>query len=123
MATATSPRTSEQDDSVPERPHRSWWRRYGWVIGGLVIAAAVVLILAPAASDDPDGLDRVAGDEEFAHKAEDPAFEWLPDYTIPGVDNEWATVVLAGLVGVGIVFALPMVIGGVLRQTRRQQDP
>jgi hypothetical protein len=115
MATPTS--------SPPGGARRSFLRRYGWVIAGLVVAAAVVLILAPAASDDPDGLDRVATDEGFSEKGDDPAFEWLPDYTIPGVDNEWATVVLAGLVGVAIVFVLPMVIGALLRQTRRQRAP
>jgi hypothetical protein len=94
--------------------------KYRWVIVGLVAAAVVVLVLAPAASSNPDGLDRVSEDEEFADAGEEPRYEWLPDYTIPGVDNEWATVVLAGLVGVAIVFVLPMAIGGVLRQTRRR---
>lgn len=92
-----------------------WW----WVIAGLIIACAVVVILAPAASDDPDGLDRVSQDEEFHTKAEDSRYEWLPDYSIPGVDNEWASVVLAGLAGVGIVFAFTFGFGAVLRQSRK----
>ncbi len=92
-----------------------WW----WVIAGLIVACAVVILLAPAASDDPDGLDRVSGDEGFAEKAEEPRYEWLPDYSIPGVDNEWASVVLAGLIGVGIVFAFTFGFGALLRQTRR----
>ncbi len=98
-----------------------FYRRYGWVIAGLVIAAAVVLILAPAASENPDGLDRVSQDEEFADKAKGPSYEWLPDYTIPGVDNEWASVVLAVLVGVAIVFLVPLGIGFALRQTRKSR--
>ena len=40
----------------------------------MVIAIAVVVLLAPAASSDPDGLDRVSGDEGFAEKAEEPRF-------------------------------------------------
>jgi uncharacterized membrane protein YedE/YeeE len=98
------------------------WRKYGWVLAGLIIAAALVVFLAPAASDHPDGLDRVAGDKEFHEKGEDPGYELLPDYTIPGIDNEWATVVLAGLIGVGIVFVVPMGIGYILRQTRKAES-
>ena len=97
--------------SFPQR----WW----WVIAGLIVACAVVILLAPAASDDPDGLDRVSGDEQFAEKADEPRYEWLPDYSIPGVDNEWASVVAAGLIGVGIVFAFTFGFGALLRQTRR----
>lgn len=98
---------------------QSFIQRWWWVIAGVIIACAVVLVLAPAASSDPDGLDRVSGDEEFAEKAEEPRYEWLPDYTIPGVDNEWATVVLAGCVGVGIVFVVTMALGAVARQSKK----
>ena len=98
---------------------QSFLQRWWWVIAGLIIAFAVVVILAPAASDDPDGLDRVSEDKEFHTKAEDPAYEWLTDYSIPGVDNEWASVVLAGVIGVGIVFAVTFGFGAVLRQSRK----
>lgn len=98
---------------------QTFFQRWWWVIAGLIIACAVVVILAPAASSDPDGLDRVSQDSEFHTKAEGPRYEWLPDYTIPGVDNEWASVVLAGLVGVGIVFVFTFGFGAVLRQTRK----
>ncbi|MCK9521225.1 MAG: PDGLE domain-containing protein [Dehalococcoidia bacterium] len=112
-----------QDDNAVAPPpgsgKQSWIRRNWWVVAGLVIAAAVVVFLAPAASSDPDGLDRVSEDKAFAEQGKDPGFELLPDYTIPGIDNEWATVVLAGLVGVAIVFVVPVGIGYVLRQSRK----
>lgn len=98
---------------------RSFLKRYGWVLAGLLIAALVVVFLAPAASSDPDGLDRVAEDKEFVEKGKDPAYEWLPDYTIPGVDNEWVSVVLAGLIGVGIVFGATLALGAAVRASRR----
>ena len=103
------------NQASPQTFIQRWW----WVIAGIVIACAVVLVLAPAASSDPDGLDRVSGDEGFSEKAEEPRYEWLPDYTIPGVDNEWATVVLAGCVGVGIVFAATIGLGAFARQSRK----
>ncbi len=40
-----------------------WW----WAVG-LAIAAVVVVILAPLASSDPDGLERVAEDSRL-HRA------------------------------------------------------
>jgi len=100
----------------------SFLKRNWWVIAGLIIAVAVVLVLAPAASSDPDGLDRVSGDEEFSEKAKEPRYEWLPDYTIPGVENEWATVVLAGIVGVGIVFAVTLGMGLLVRQSAKRSS-
>jgi hypothetical protein len=69
-------------------------------------AAIIVALLSPLASSHPDGLERVAEDEEFLHKADDPSFEILPDYTIPGIDNEEVTTILSGIVGVAIVAAI-----------------
>jgi len=100
----------------------SFLRRYRWVLVGLAVAVLVVLLLAPRASSDPDGLDRVAGDQGFEEKAGDSRFEWLADYSIPGVDNETASVILAGLVGVAIVFVLPMALGAYLRSSRKARS-
>lgn len=99
---------------------QSFFQRWWWVIAGLVIACAVVLVLAPAASSDPDGLDRVSEDEAFSEKGKDPAFEWLPDYTVPGIDDEYASLIVAGLIGVGIVFAVTFGFGAVLRASRKR---
>lgn len=99
---------------------KSFLQRWWWVIAGLVIACAVVLVLAPAASSDPDGLDRVSEDEAFSEKGEDPAYEWLPDYTVPGIDDEYASLIVAGLIGVGITFAVTLGFGAVLRASRKR---
>lgn len=104
------------------KPAQSFFQRWRWVIIGFFVACAVVLVLAPAASSDPDGLDRVSGDNSFADKAKDPPYKILPDYSIPGVDNEWATVVLSGLVGVGIVFVAGLGFGAFVRHNNRKSD-
>jgi len=109
---------------VPETPEVSrppFWRRWGWVLAGLAIAVAVVVFLAPAASDDPDGLERVAADKEFEDSADAPAFEWLTDYSVPGVDNEAVSVVLAGLAGLAVVFVLTYGFGALMRASRRDR--
>jgi len=93
--------------------------RYWWVVG-LVIAALVVVVLAPLASADPDGLDRVAGDHGFVESARDALYSIIPDYTVPGVDGNVSTI-LAGLIGIVIVFGLMVLVGRLLAR-RRTQD-
>jgi hypothetical protein len=90
--------------------------RYWWV-AGLAIAAIVVIILVPLASPDPDGLERVAEDEGFLESAQDALFSIIPDYTMPGIDGSLSTI-LAGLIGVAIVFGLMVVVGRLLARRR-----
>jgi cobalt/nickel transport protein len=95
---------------MTETPRKqSIFSRYWWV-SGIVIALAIVFVLAPNASSHPDGLERVADDEQFIAEGEDNGYEWLPDYSIPGIDNEYWSTVLSGAIGVGIMVVL---VGGV----------
>jgi hypothetical protein len=98
----------------PSRPRRGrvWW------IAGLAIAALVVVVAAAFASTDPDGLERVSGDLGFLESARDSLFTILPDYTVPGIDDPVVSTVVAGLVGVVIVFLLMVGLGRVLRRRR-----
>jgi len=90
-------------------------RRYRNVIlTGLLIAGMVAISSAWLASGDPDGLERVAEEKDFLDRAEDPGYEILPDYTIPGVDGAISTA-LAGVIGVGVVAALALGAGYLLR--------
>ncbi len=91
---------------------RRWW------IAGLAIAVLIVVVLAPLASPDPDGLESVAGNEGFLDSARDSVVQLLPDYSIPGVDDPALSTILAGLVGVALVFGLMVVLGRVLRRRR-----
>lgn len=88
-----------------------------WWLAGLAIAAIVVIALAPLASGDPDGLERVAIDQGFDGRAEDPPFSIIADYVFPGLDGPLATIV-AGLVGVTVVFGLLWLLGRVLARRR-----
>lgn len=93
------------------------FRRYWWAVG-LGIAALVVIILAPLASADPDGLEAVAEEHGFLETARDAIFNIIPDYTFPGVEDPVISTILAGLIGVAIVAGLMYVIGRSL--TRRK---
>lgn len=94
---------------------RSWW------LIGLGIAGLIVLLLAPLASPDPDGLERVAEDHGFLAQAQGALYSILPDYRVPGLEDP-ATTVVAGLIGVAIVFALMWGLGTLLVRRRQGQD-
>lgn len=100
----------------------SIFRRYWWV-AGLAVAVGVVLVLAPAASSDPDGLDRVAQDGDFAHEADGSSFDFLPDYGVPGIDHEYWSLISAGLIGVAVVFVATVLLGLLLRHSRKARAP
>ncbi len=87
---------------------------------GLVIALAAAL-LSPLASSDPDGLERVAEDHGFLERAQDAPFTLLPDYTIPGLEGNVSTI-LAGIVGLLIVFALVYGLTMIIRSRTTTQD-
>jgi hypothetical protein len=95
-------------------------RRRRWWLAGLAIAASIVL-LAPLASRDPDGLQRVASDLGFAAAADAAPFEILPGYTLPGLEGAASTVV-AGIAGVALVFVLTWLLGVYLSRRRRAGD-
>jgi cobalt/nickel transport system permease protein len=80
-------------------------RSAGWVWGGLLIAL-VVTLFSPWASPSPDGLERVAEDQGFLAKGLDPLYQILPDYTVPLVKSEAGATILAGVVGVLLVFGI-----------------
>ena len=96
-------------------------RRYWWM-AGLLLAAAAVVVLAPFASDDPDGLERVALDSGFAEQGTDAGFEILPDYSIPGIEDPTLSLVVAGLIGVALLFGGMWLVGRLLVRRTRPTD-
>lgn len=75
-----------------------------WLAGlGIAIALAVI---SPLASADPDGLERVAEDIGFLDRAQDAPYQIIPDYVVPGIQNEAVATVAAGVIGLLIVFAV-----------------
>ncbi|MCK9495436.1 MAG: PDGLE domain-containing protein [Dehalococcoidia bacterium] len=94
-------------------------KRNSLILVGLLIAGVVAVSSAWLASSHPDGLERVAEDKGFIDTAEDPGYEILPDYTIPGIDGEISTA-LAGIVGVAIMLGVGLGAGYLLR--RRSED-
>jgi cobalt/nickel transport protein len=111
-------------------------RRLGWFLAaGLLVAAVLAGVVSNFASSSPDGLDHTAltgctvdgrgeitggtcmAQQEQAHQSADSP---LADYGIRGIDNEFLSTGLSGVVGVLITFALG---GGVLWLVRRRSTP
>lgn len=87
-----------------------------WV-GGLLIALALAVI-SPLASSHPDGLEWVAEQKGFLDTAQGPVYEIIPDYVFPGVSNEAAATILAGIVGTLLVFGVALAVAYTRRNRR-----
>lgn len=77
-----------------------------WIIG-LVIAVALA-ILSPLASSHPDGLEWVAEQKGFLNVANEPLYQIIPDYIMPGIGNEAVATIIAGIIGTLIVFGVAL---------------
>jgi cobalt/nickel transport system permease protein len=87
----------------------------GWILAGILVALAAVL-LAPFASGDPDGLERVAEDLGFLEAGLDAPYQILPDYTIPFLGETALSTVVAGIVGALVMLGMMVIIGSLLKK-------
>jgi cobalt/nickel transport system permease protein len=87
----------------------------GILIGGGLITLALV-VLSPLASSHPDGLEWVAEKQGFLSVAQDSIYNLIPDYVMPGLTNEAAATIIAGIIGAVVVFVLAVGVA----QTRKK---
>ena len=101
-----------EKSAAPAQPVRSGGMPVGirWWAAGYLIAVAVVL-LAPFASGSPDGLERVAEDAGFLERAQSAPYAVIADYALPGIQNQALATILAGVIGVTLIYLL--VAGGI----------
>ncbi len=77
-----------------------------WIFGlGLALFLA---ILSPLASSNPDGLEWVAEQNGFLNAAQNPLYRIFPDYAIPGISNNALATIVAGIIGVLLVFGVAL---------------
>lgn len=86
-------------------------------IGGLAIAM-LLAVASPLASSHPDGLEWVAEQQGFIDAAQANPYDIIPDYVLPGVSDEALATILAGIIGVVIVFGVALLIA----YTRRNRQ-
>jgi len=82
-----------------------------WIWLTLLMAIIIGSIISPFASSSPDGLERVAEDKGFINLAQTMFDAPIPDYLIPGVENEMLGTGMAGLLGVLFTFSIALGIG------------
>jgi cobalt/nickel transport system permease protein len=68
--------------------------------------AALLAVLSPLASAHPDGLEWVAEQKGFLETARAPLYNLIPDYVFPGISNEALATIVAGIIGMLIVFGV-----------------
>lgn len=93
------------------------------VVSGLLLALALVAFVAPHASSSPDGLEKVAADqqidtgERFHPMGDGP----LADYAVDGIDDSSTSTVVAGSIGVAVVFGATLGLTAVVRRSGRRR--
>jgi cobalt/nickel transport protein len=78
-----------------------------------------VALFSPFASSHPDGLEKVAADKGFLEEGKGPSYEIIPDYKLPGVENERVATILSGVIGVALVAGLGFGIAFALKAFSR----
>jgi cobalt/nickel transport system permease protein len=91
-----------------------------WV-AGLLLAIALA-IASPLASSHPDGLEWVAGQKGFLNSTQGAPYRIIPDYVFPGVKNQTLATILAGVLGVLIVFGVALAVAYVRRNRQARES-
>ena len=94
----------------------------GVLVAGLVLAI-VLAVLSPLASSHPDGLEWVAEQRGFLDSARESPYRLIPDYVFPGISNEAVATIVAGIVGLLIVFGIATGVAASRRRRGSAQNP
>jgi PDGLE domain len=92
-----------------------------FILTGIATAVALVILLAPNANPNPDGLEKVAAEQGIDSEARDHALAVGPlaDYRVSGVENRYVGTWVAGLAGVAVTFVLGAGLLFIVRRVRR----
>ena len=92
-----------------------------FILIGIAAAVALVILVAPNANANPDGLEKVAAEQGIDNNVQDHDLAGGPfaDYGVSGVDNRYAGTWISGLLGVTVTFAIGAGIVYVVRRSRR----
>src|SRR3990170_3399204 len=80
-----------------------------------------LITVGALASARPDGLERIAGQLGFLDAARASRSQIIPDYVLPGVSNTALATILAGIIGVLIVFGVTLAVGYPRRSVYRSE--
>jgi hypothetical protein len=90
-----------------------------WLVA--LFVCLLVAVFSPLASSSPDGLERVAEDKGFLGLTGNSPFQVIADYAFPGIENEAAATIIAGIIGTLILFGLAYGLAWVLVYYRKKK--
>ena len=92
-----------------------------FILTGIAAAVALVILLAPNANPNPDGLEKVAAEQGIDSEVRNHALASGPlaDYGVSGVDNRYMGTWVAGLTGVAVTFVVGAGLVFLVRRARR----
>lgn len=99
-----------------------------WIFAcmAFIVSLAIAFFVSPFASQSPDGLESVAHEKGFLAKSEETEPLWkfspMPDYAMPGVENEGLSTGLAGIIGTVLIFGLGLGVAFVLTVRKRKES-
>ena len=95
------------------------------VLVGIAVAALLVVLVAPWANPNPDGLERVAADQgiDAAVTDHDLAGSPLADYGVDGIDSPVLGTGIAGLTGIAATFVIGAGLVWIVRRRRNPSAP
>ena len=82
----------------------------------------LAFVVSPHASSKPDGLEKVAAEQQLdtGERASATADGPLADYAVRGIDDPGLSTGVAGVIGVAVTFALAMGLSAAVRRARRR---
>ncbi|OGO20653.1 MAG: hypothetical protein A2144_01120 [Chloroflexi bacterium RBG_16_50_9] len=92
------------------------WKIKWWQIG--LIICLLVAVFSPLASSSPDGLEKVAESKGFIGLAYEAPFQIIADYVFPGIENEAVATMLAGVIGIIVLFGVVCGIAWLIRSRK-----
>ncbi len=96
--------------SVAAGPNRKIW---GIAAVGFALALLLAVFASPLASNAPDGLEKVAEQQQFAEDTPKIPFwqaSMLPDYSVPGITSQGVSTGIAGLCGTAAMFVVGFLV-------------
>lgn len=90
------------------------------IIFSIILAALLVIFLIPFASRHPDGLEKIAQDKGFLEKEKSLLPAVISGYSLPGINNEKLSVVIAGILGIVIAFSAAYLLSILMRKSKKR---
>lgn len=87
------------------------------ITSGLIISI-ILILFSPFASSFPDGLEKVSEIFHFSEKGQSLINSPIPDYSLPFIKNNFFSTIIAGLIGVILIFILLLIFENLFKRSK-----